>query len=237
MKIIAVIPCLNEEKFIGDVVNEARKHVDNVLVVDDGSSDRTTEVARNAGAEVISHEKRRGAGAATRTGFLAALKAGAGIVVTLDGDGQHNADEIPRLLEPVLSGQADLVIGSRFIIPETNVPLYRKLGIYFITWLYNFISNVKISDAQSGFRAHSRKLLESIDIKQDDFSFSIEVLLQARRMGFPIREVPVSCLYHEDGSTINPVEHGLSITFSIIKLRLSGLLRAHSKSSPAVLVL
>jgi glycosyltransferase involved in cell wall biosynthesis len=217
--IMAVIPCLNEERFIGDVVCNAIKHVDKVFVIDDGSNDRTADVARLAGADVIIHEKRRGAGAATRTGFLAALKAGADIVVTLDGDGQHNPAEIPLLSRPILDNRADLVIGSRFIEHKTNVPFYRKSGIDIITWFYNLGSKSKVTDAQSGFRAHSRKLLESTAITRNDFSFSIEVLVKARKNGLKIIEVPVSCLYHSQSSTMNPIVHGVSVAWSVIQLR------------------
>ena len=220
MKVVAVIPCLNEEQFIGDIVAKALKHVDKVFVIDDGSTDHTADVARRAGADVIRHEKRCGAGAATRTGFMAALKAGADIVVTLDGDGQHNASEIPCVIKPLLDGEADLVIGSRFVNPSTNMPPYRKFGIDIITWVYNLGSKVKISDSQSGFRAHSGKLLETTHITHNDFGFSIEILVQARKHGFTIREIPISCLYHAQGSTADPVSHGLSVALSVVWLRL-----------------
>ncbi len=219
MKIIAVIPCLDEATFIGDIVGKAVKLVDKVIVIDDGSGDRTGEVARQAGADVIRHEKRRGAGAATRTGFLAALKAGADIVVTLDGDGQHDAAEIPTVIAPVLRGEADLAIGSRFVNPSTNMPPYRNLGIYIITWLYNIGSKNKITDSQSCFRSYSRRLLETIDIARADFGFSIEVLVKARKKGLKIVEVPASCLYHSGSSTMNPITHGLGVAWSVIQLR------------------
>jgi len=227
--IFAVIPCLNEEKFIAAIVTGALPHVGRVLVVDDGSTDATSSVAREAGAEVISHATRRGAGAATRSGFEAALQRGADIVITLDGDGQHNPAEIPLLLQPLLQDKADLVIGSRFINHETNIPAYRKLGVDFITWMYNLCVKSKVTDAQSGFRAFSRKLLESIDITHDDFSFSVEVLVKARRKGFRIAEVPVTCLYHEQGSTSNPVTHGFSVVIAVIGIRLSNVLSGRSK--------
>jgi glycosyltransferase involved in cell wall biosynthesis len=221
MKIIAVIPCLNEEQFINDVVAKTLKHVDKVIVVDDGSKDATARVAQEAGAEVVSHPRSQGAGAATRTGFETALKYGADIVVTLDGDGQHNPDEISRLLAPVLEGQADLVIGSRFLDPATNMPAYRKLGIDTITWLYNWGSPVRVSDSQSCFRAHTRKLLEAVKISRSDFSFSIEVLVKSRRLGFAIAEVPISCLYHASGSTMDPLSHGLSVAWSVFRHRFN----------------
>jgi glycosyltransferase involved in cell wall biosynthesis len=227
--IITVIPCLNEERFIADIVREALRHVDRVLVIDDGSTDATATVAKKAGAEVISHATRKGAGAATRSGFEEAIKLGADIVVTLDGDGQHNPAEIPLLLQPLLQGDADLVIGSRFIKHETNIPAYRKLGVDFITWMYNLGTDVKVTDAQSGFRAHSRKLLESVSITREDFSFSVEVLVKARKKGFRIEEVPISCLYHDRGSTSNPIFHGLSVVFAVAAIRLSNVFLSGAK--------
>lgn len=219
MRIIAVIPCLNEAAFISDIVGKALKHVDRVLVVDDGSSDHTSEVARQAGAEVIRHEKRRGAGAATRSGFLAALKEGADIVVTLDGDGQHDADEIPAVIAPLLKGEADLAVGSRFVKRDTNMPPYRNLGIDVITWLYNVGWKDKISDSQSCFRSYSRRLLEEVSITRDDFGFSVEVLIKARKKGLKIVEVPASCYYHAESSTLDPITHGLGVACSVIWMR------------------
>jgi glycosyltransferase involved in cell wall biosynthesis len=219
MKIIAIIPCLNEEHFISDVVFQTIKHVDKVIVIDDGSKDATARIAREAGAEVISHPGSQGAGAATRTGFEAALKSGADIVVTLDGDGQHDPSEIPQVIQPVFDGKADLVIGSRFLA-EAKVSLYRKLGIDVITWLYNAGHRDKIVDAQSGFRAYSRRALECINITSPGFGFSIETLVQARKHGLTICEVPATCIYHSSGSTEHPVTHGLSVAWSVVWLRL-----------------
>ena len=220
--IIAAIPCLDEEQFISDIVTKTRRYVDKVIVVDDGSTDNTSEVAKTAGAEVIRHERRRGAGAATRSAFEAAKSYDADVLVTLDGDGQHNPDDIPRVLAPVLNGEADLVVGSRFLHPpqRTNIRRYRKFGIDVITWLYNFGSKIKVFDSQSCFRAHSRRLLEAVDVAESGFGFSVEVLIKARRKGFVIAEVPISCVYHSQGSSLNPVAHGLGVAFSVIRLRL-----------------
>ena len=240
-KVIVAIPCLNEEQFIGDIVTSARAFADMVIVIDDGSTDHTSEAAQAAGAHVIRHKAKQGAGAAIRSAVKAAKKYDADVLVTLDGDGQHNPDEIPQVLAPILRGEADLVIGSRFLQPNLNksqqistnlnksqpisinlnhAPKYRKFGIDVITWLYNFGSKVRVSDSQSCFRAHSRRLIEAINITENGFSFSVQVLIQARKKGFVIKEVPVSCIYHSQSSTINPLRHGFGVVFSVIKLRL-----------------
>ena len=218
-EVIAIIPCLNEERFIGGVVDKVIKYVDKVIVVDDGSTDGTAAGARDAGAEVISHKTRQGAGAATRTGLNAAIKYGAAVAVTLDGDGQHNADETPGVLKPVLEGTADLVIGSRFLC-AAEVPYHRKFGIDIITWLYNVGHRDKIADAQSGFRAYSRKALEVIKITYPGFGFSIQSLVQPRKNKLIIVEVPISCIYHDDGSTQDPITHGLSVAWAVVTIRL-----------------
>lgn len=219
-KVVAAIPCLNEEPFIGDIVSRARGFVDEVIVIDDGSTDRTADVARSAGAYVVKHDVRQGAGAATRSAFEAAKKRGVDVLVTLDGDGQHNPDEIPQVMAPILRGEADLVIGSRFLKTDLKqAPKYRKFGIDVITWLYNFGSKVKVSDSQSCFRAHSRRLIQAVKITEEGFGFSIQVLIQARRKGFIIREIPISCIYHDQGSSLNPIVHGLGVAWKVIKLR------------------
>jgi glycosyltransferase involved in cell wall biosynthesis len=218
-KAIAVIPCLNEEKFIGEVAARAVKYVDEVIVIDDASSDNTSAVAAAAGATVIRHDKSQGAGAGTRTGFEAALAHGADIIVALDGDGQHDADEIPILIQPIAEGQADIVIGSRFL-KEAKVARYRKFGIDVITWAYNFGHKEKIIDAQSGFRAHSRRAVEAMKITYPGFGFSIQTLVQARKQGLKIIERPISCIYHGEGSTLNPLVHGFHVVWAILKIRV-----------------
>jgi glycosyltransferase involved in cell wall biosynthesis len=220
-KIIAVIPAYNEEGFIGKVVSGARRYVDEVIVVDDGSTDDTAGVARVAGARVIKHKTNQGAGKATKTAFAAAKRSRADIVVSLDGDAQHNPDEIPRLLAPILNNKADLVIGSRFLQPRLQqMPGYRKFGIDVITFLYNLGSRVRVSDSQCCFRAHTRRLIEALNITEAGFGFSVQVLIQARKKGFTITEVPISTIYHARGSTTNPVTHGLGVAFDVIKHRL-----------------
>lgn len=223
LKIVVGIPAINEQKFIGDVVGKAKEYTDEVLVIDDGSTDDTAHRARVAGATVIGHKANRGAGEATRSCFKEAIKRGADILITIDGDNQHRPEEIPNLIAPILEGEADLVIGSRFLGGQCNAPRYRKLGIRVITWLFNIGSEVKISDAQGCFRAHSARLLDAINITESGFAFSVQVLIQARQKKLRIKEVPTSCIYHSDGSTINPVRHGVSVALAVVKLRLKAV--------------
>lgn len=229
-KVVAAIPCHNEERFIADIVRSTQQYVDRVVVIDDGSSDATSRRAEGAGAMVVRHNSNRGPGEAYRSCFAAAHSLGAEVLITLDGDGQHSPDELPRLLEPLLSEETDLVIGSRFL-DDYEIPRYRKFGIDVITWLYNLGSDVKVADAQSCYRGYSRKALDTLDITETGFGFSVELLVEARNSGLLIREVPVSCIYHPDSHSMNPILHGLSVALMVIKHRLKRLGRGDNSTS------
>jgi glycosyltransferase involved in cell wall biosynthesis len=229
-KIIAAVPCHNEAQFIADIVRTAKKHVDGVVVVDDGSSDGTSHSAEEAGAIVVRHSGNKGPGAAYRSCFEAARSSGADILITLDGDEQHDPEELPRIFEPLLADRADLVIGSRFL-GSYEIPRYRKFGIDVITWLYNLGSNVKVVDAQSCYRGYNRKALDSLRITERGFGFSVELLVQAREKGLVIKEVPITCIYHPASHSMNPVAHGVGVALMVVKHRLKCLWRRLGSST------
>jgi len=189
-------------------------------VVDDGSADGTAEEARAAGALVVRHPTNMGPGAAARTCLNVGRAAGVKMLITLDGDGQHNPDEIPEVIAPLQRGEADLVIGSRFLGKDNNVARYRKFGIDVITFLYNFGGKGRITDSQSCFRAYGEQSLDVLEIREDGFGFSVETLVQARRAGLRIREASISCLYHEQSHSANPVLHGLGVALMVLKHRM-----------------
>jgi len=218
-KIIAAIPAYNEERFIGSVVLKAKKYVDEVIVVDDGSTDKTTQLAQEAGAYVIRHEFNKGYGESIKSCFRVAKSHNVDVLITLDGDKQHNPEEIPTLLFPLMSGAVDLTIGSRFLSDGNDIPRYRKFGIKVITFLFNFASSTKVSDAQSGFRAYKRKVLDSFSLTEKGMGVSVQTLIEARGNHFTPQEVPIHCDYHKGSSTLNPVYHGLSVAFTTVKLR------------------
>ena len=224
MKVVAVIPCYNEAQFIPELVFQTNKLVDISIVADDNSSDRTVEEAEKAGAHIVHNSGERGAGANTQAGIDNALLLGCDVVVTLDGDGQHDPKDIPKLLKPIVDGYADIVIGTRFAAENKNIiPLYRRFGIKVITWLYNVGSQQKLSDAQCCFRAFSRNTLETISITEPGFSFSVETIIKARGLGFRIVEVPISVLYHHQfsqNSSLNPVIHGIIVVIGVVKWRV-----------------
>lgn len=218
-KIVAAIPAYNEEIALGSVIARARPHVDKVLVIDDGSADRTAYVAELMGVTLLRHEKNAGKGAALRTAFKWAMENNADIVVTLDSDGQHNPDEIPILLEPILNKEADVVNGARFLKGHTlKVPKYRRLGQEILTFATNMTADfkVKVNDSQSGFRAFSKDTFAIFSFNNKGMGIESEMLANATEAGMRIKEVPITCRYDIEGSTFNPVKHGLSVLNSII---------------------
>lgn len=228
MVIVAVLPCRNEEKNIGDIVQRAKRYVDAVIVVDDRSKDGTRYVARQAGADVVGdwwgNGRGRGVGFSIRYGLIMARLhyPDTEVFVTLDGDGQHNPDEIPQVLKPIIEGDADFVIGSRFL-NDYKLPKYRKLGNDVLTWLYNAGRKPKILDSQSGFRSFKREVLDVSPTIEDGFSSCVEYLVKVRAKGFRVKEVPISCIYFDDyrqNSTLNPIRHGLLVAFGTVKWRV-----------------
>ena len=232
-RITAAIPCHNEERFIGDLVFQTRRLVDQVVVVNDGSQDGTSSAARAAGALVVDHGWNKGYGETINSCFQAAGKTGADILVTLDGDNQHTPDEIASLVSPIVHGEADMVIGSRFLkhSPQTNMLRYRELGIKVITWLCNVGSPVKVTDSQSGFRAYRMNVIESVTLTDRRMGASVEMLIKARKRGFIICEVPITCRYHSESSEQNPVSHGLGVALAVIVLRLRNMWPANGVSA------
>ena len=218
--VVACIPAQDEERMIAKVVVNAMRYVSKVVVVDDGSSDMTGEIAERLGAEVIRHERRMGYGAALGSLFKKACEISPDVMVTLDADYQHNPDEIPRLVEPIMKEEADIVVGSRFLGAEgvKDVPRYRKLGIKLITKLVNSASHGEITDAQSGLRAYSRKALQFIVPSEQGMGASTEILMKAKEAGLKVKEVPVKVNYDvERPSNLNPFYHGLDVFLSTVK--------------------
>jgi glycosyltransferase involved in cell wall biosynthesis len=196
--VVAGIPAFNEERTIAKLVLETQKYVDAVLVCDDGSTDCTAEIAERMGADVIRHEKNMGYGAAIKTLFTMARDLNADVLITLDGDGQHDPQEIPHLVEHVLKDKADIVLGSRFLGSEENgVPRYRSWGIRLISRLAGAASNYNFHDAQCGFRVYGHKALNGINLVENGMGSSVEILMKAKKEGLTVAEVPAKCQYRE----------------------------------------
>jgi len=218
--IVAGIPAYNEEKTIARVVLLAQKYVDVVVVCDDGSQDMTAVIAQKLGAIVIRHEKNMGYGAAIQSLFDKARGLNADLLLTLDADGQHDAQEIPRLLQPILENRADIVIGSRFLAQNSGMPLYRRFGVKVLTKITSGSrKKSSITDAQCGFRTYNRKAIESLVLDENGMGISAEVLMKARALGLVVTEVPVEVHYQGlETSTHNPLMHGLHVIGTILRV-------------------
>lgn len=193
MKTIAVIPAYNEERTIADVVMEVQKYVNEVVVVDDGSSDNTMEHAQKAGAIIYSHFINRGQGAALETGKRIALLRGADVIVTYDADGQFVAEEIVNIIKPVAEGRADVVLGARF--GKSDIPSVKKIFLRGATIFTRMTSGLNLSDTHNGFRAFSRDAAEKITIEQNRMAHASEILEKIGRHSLRYEEVPVTVKY------------------------------------------
>jgi glycosyltransferase involved in cell wall biosynthesis len=207
--IIVGMPAYNEEKYVGSVVLQARQFADEVVVVDDGSSDRTGQVARLAGATVVQHRENRGYGATVQTVLAEAKKRNPDVLVLLDADGQHNPEEISSLVSAIAAG-SDVAIGSRKI-KSADIPVYRRFGQRIIAYFTRVLSRSTLSDTESGFRAFSRKAVSVLEPKERGMAISAETVSEATAKGLKIVEVSISAIYTRDGSTLNPVKHGLGV--------------------------
>jgi len=217
MKITIGIPAFNEERNIAKIITKLKKVSDSIIVCDDGSSDMTAEIAKDLGVIVLKHERNKGYGAAINTIFQKAKEIDGEILVTFDADGQHQIEDIKNIITPIQDDVADLVIGSRFLKKENNVPNYRKIGINVITKVTNASINQKLTDSQSGFRAYNKKVLQEISPSDIGMGISTEILIKASSKNLRITEVPIEILYNGDTSTHNPVSHGTSVLISTIK--------------------
>ena len=194
-QVFVVIAALNESEVIGDVVRDLTLDYPHVVVVDDGSSDRTGPIALNHGAIVLRHAINRGQGAALQTGIAYALKAGARYIVTFDADGQHDKHDIPALLAPILEGRAEFCLGSRFLEESSSVPWARRVLLFFAVLFTRITSGLRVTDAHNGLRAFSHRAASTIDLQLDRMAHASEIIDQIRHSGLPFCEVPVHVRY------------------------------------------
>lgn len=223
-RVLAIIPAYNEEAQIGKVVSATSSHVDDVLVVDDGSSDRTANLAELAGAKVLRLPFNLGYGAALETGYIYAQRKGYDAIVQLDADGQHDPASIESLLEPIFSEKADVVIGSRFLNGKSSYKpgVFRFAGIKFFSWFTKLLTGENLTDPTSGYQALGKEALRFALLADfpDDFP-DADVLVAMKRGGIRIMEVPVSMKQREDGSGMHS---GITPLYYIFKMTLSMIL-------------
>ncbi|NCO23061.1 glycosyltransferase family 2 protein [bacterium (Candidatus Moisslbacteria) CG12_big_fil_rev_8_21_14_0_65_36_11] len=193
--IVIVIPAYNEEKTIREVIEDAKKVTDEIIVVDDGSRDRTGEIAKSHGAQVYRHLINLGLGGALKTGFAASLKKDDFIVVTLDADGQHEASVVSKLVEPIKNGEADVVIGSRLLNENVKMPFIRLIFNHLANLITFLFYGLFVSDSQSGLRAFSRYALEKIKLKGLKMEVSSEIIGEIKRNNLSLKEIPIRAIY------------------------------------------
>lgn len=219
MLTIACLPAYNEEQKIYDVVKKTSKFVDKIVVCDDGSNDQTYENAEKAGAIVIKHSTNKGKGAAMRTLFDYAKKLDGDVIITMDSDDQFLPEEIPKLVNSLVENNADIVTGYRFE-NEKDMPSYRKFGNKVLDKMTNLSTELPVRDSQSGFRAYSKKAINSIKFSTDGFGADSEILINASRKKLKIIEEPVTVIYHNIGKTSSkdPISHSASVVTTLIEL-------------------
>ena len=224
--VIAGIPAYNEASSIASVSLAVAEHVDEVVVVDDGSSDETVEQATSASATVIQHEENKGYGAALASLFGYANERDADHLIILDGDGQHDPDDVPELLREQKSSGAEIVIGSRFVgTKENETPLYRKVGLAIVNSMTNLgfrfsRSPLRIADTQSGFRAYDKTAIQSLAARDEigtGMDASLGILFHAAGEDFSVEEIPTTVDYDvEDPNSHHPITHGLTLVKRIL---------------------
>jgi len=231
MFVIVQIPCLDEEATIGDVIREVPRRIQGadrveVLVVDDGSSDRSVEEAKAAGADhIVGFPANRGLARAFDAGIDAALKLGADVIVNIDADGQYSGDDIPRLAAPVISGEADVVVGDRGIGADPGYPAIKKTLQVAGSWTVRKLSGADVADATSGFRAYSREAAQKLCLVSE-FTYTLESLIQAGKDRLRVKSVSV-----ETRPTDRPSRLFSSVSEYVAK-SASTLLRIYSMYEP-----
>jgi glycosyltransferase involved in cell wall biosynthesis len=220
MNVLALIPALNAAESIGAVIRDCKMVNENVVVIDDGSADHTAEVARAAGAQVVTHAVNRGKGAALKSGFAYALEHGYDAVITLDADGQHLPREIPKFLAAHEETGADLIIGGRAHLFGEMLPR-RRFANRFSARCIAYVSKTNVTDSQSGFRLYSARLLGAIRLRSDGFDLESEVIVQAGCRGFKVITIPIDLGFVDGQSTSHykPLGDTLRIAWTVFRAR------------------
>jgi glycosyltransferase involved in cell wall biosynthesis len=216
-KFSVVIPAYNESRFIGSVVLGLKRRPVDILVVDDGSSDDTADIAQAAGAEVLRLENNRGKGAALNAGLEHVRQKAPDAVVIIDADGQHLPQELEQVVRPILEQQADIVIGSRYLEGTSNTPSHRRFGHKVMNFFTGLFSGVQASDSQSGYRAFSPQAYRLLTFTSYDFSVESEMQFLASEHNLKIVDVPVTIQYL-DKEKRSPWRQGASVLYGILRL-------------------
>jgi len=230
LKVCIVIPAYNAETTLEQVfsrIPDGEYH--RIIVVDDGSTDHTADIARKHGVELLRHEYNRGYGAAQKTGYRRALELGADLTVLLHADAQYAPEEMPSLIKAAVDQDADIVLGSRVLggeMLEGGMPLIRYIGNRLLTKIENLTLGTDISEFHTGYRVYTSRALKALNFEDytDNFHFDSEILIEAKEKGFRIVEVPISTRYAGERSYLNPVTYGIQVLLLILRYKLRSLL-------------
>lgn len=217
MKICIIIPTHNESKEISGLVTEIKKQNLDILVVDDGSTDNTAQIASSAGATVLRNLANEGKGSCLRKGFDYALTHGFDAVITMDGDGQHLPQDLQKFISLAGFSKSGILIGNR-MLQTKNMPGIRIITNKFMSWLISLLSKQDIPDSQCGFRLIKRQVLEKMTLKTSKYEIETEILIKASRSGFKIESVPITTVYRGEKSQINPFADTLRFVKFIISI-------------------
>lgn len=215
--VLVIIPAYNEARFIGSVILKLRQHPIGILVVDDGSTDDTAQIARAAGADVLQLDANQGKGAALNAGLAFANQQNPDAIVMIDADGQHLPSELIQVVKPVLQGKADITIGSRYLLNTSNTPSHRKIGHKVLNLITGVFSGVQVSDSQSGYRAFSPKAYQLMKFSSKGFSVESEMQFLASEHNLKVQDIPITIQYL-DREKRSAWRQGASVLNGIITL-------------------
>ena len=204
MNICVLIPAFNEEKAIGQIVSHVKKQGLDVIVVDDGSADQTSQKAGNAGAIVLRNDKNSGKGFSLQRGFDQVGQWGYDAVIIMDGDGQHAVEDLPTIIQEFERSRPGIVQGNRMGNPQ-GMPFVRLMTNHFMSWILSLMCHQRIPDSQCGYRLIRREVLKEIHLKSANFEIDSEILIQSSRKGYKIISVPVKTIYQNERSKVNPI--------------------------------
>ena len=201
MKTCLLLPAYNESSTIGPIIKDAGLFIGRIMVIDDGSSDNTADVARAHGAIVLKHARNRGKGRALRTGFDYALQKGYELIATMDGDGQHDPMDLPRFFDHFRRTRPDILVGGRFK-ERSRMPLHRRLNNWLVSNVGSALCGQRVPDFQSGYRLVKAEVLKSVRLETERYETESELLIKAGRLGFRIESTPIITIYGDEVSNV-----------------------------------
>jgi len=217
-KICVIIPAYREEKRIGEVVRQVLKHVETVVVIDDGSPDGTFAEAEKAGAAVVKHEVNKGKAAALKTGFDYARENGFDVVIAMDGDGQHDPADVPRFIEAYIRTGIPVLVGNR-MSDRSAMPLIREWTNMFMSWLLSRVMKQYVPDTQCGYRLYRTDIMPLVSAESERFAAESEILLHIADRGLRIDNVPIKAVYRDEKSKINPIKDSFRFFRMLMRYR------------------